>query len=137
MVTHIEGGTQAEGVREQGQKRIIDPQMDEGTGEWKTLHNEELNDLYFSSIFVRVIKQRRMSQARRVARMGDSRGVYRLLMRKSEGKRPFGRTILRWENNKNMNLQEVGSEGMEWIELALYRDKRRALLNAVMSLRVP
>ena len=92
------------------------------TGEWRKLHNEDLNDLYSSPNIVRVIKSRRMRCSRHVAQMGERRGVYRVLVGKSEGKRPLGRHRRRWENNIKMDLQEVGCRGMEWIELAQDRD---------------
>jgi len=85
------------------------------TGEWRKLHNEELNDLYSSANIVRVIKSR-MNWAGHVARMGERRGVYRVLMWKLEGKRPLGRPRRRW-NDIIMDLQEVGCRGMDWIEL--------------------
>ena len=69
--------------------------------------------------------------------MGDRRGVFRVLVRKPEGKRPFGRDRRRWEDNIKMDLQDVGCGVMEWIELAQDRDRWRALVNAVMNLRVP
>jgi len=69
--------------------------------------------------------------------MGERRGVYRVLVGKSEGKRPLGRHRRRWENNIKMDLQEVGCRGMEWIELAHDRDRWRAFINSVMNLRVP
>ena len=72
-----------------------------------------------------------------MARMGEGRGVYRVLVGKPEGKRPLGRPRLRWEDNIKMGLQEVGCGGMDWIELAQDRDRWRALVNAVMNLRVP
>jgi len=72
-----------------------------------------------------------------VARMGEVRGVYRVLVGKPEGKRPLGRPRRRWEDNIKMNLQEVGCEGMDWIELAQDRDGWRVLVNSVMNLRVP
>ena len=68
---------------------------------------------------------------------GESRYVYRVLVGKPEGKRPLGRPRRRWEDNIKMDLQEVGCEGMDWIELAQYTDRWRALVNAVMNLRVP
>jgi len=83
---------------------IFGPKWDEVTGEWRKLHNEELNDLYCSPNIVRVITSRRMRWARHVARMGERRGVYRVLMGKPEGKRPLGRSSRRWEDNIKMNL---------------------------------
>ena len=70
---------------------IFGSKRDEVTGEWRKLHNEELNDLYYSPNIVRVIKSRRMKWAGHVARMGEGRGVYRVLVGKPEGKRPIGR----------------------------------------------
>ena len=72
-----------------------------------------------------------------IARMGDKRSVLRVLVGKSEGKRPPGRPRHRWEDNIMMDLQEVGCVGMDWIELAQDRDSWRALVNAVVDRRVP
>ena len=94
--------------RERELRRIFGPKRDEVTGEWKKLHNDELKGLYSSSNIVRVIKSRRMRWAGHVARMGEGRGVYRVLVGKSEGKRPLGRPRRRWEGNIRMDLQEVG-----------------------------
>jgi hypothetical protein len=69
--------------------------------------------------------------------MGERRGVYRVLVGKLEGKRPLGRPRRRWEDNIKMDLKEEGCGGMDWIELAQDRDRWRALVNAVMNLRVP
>jgi hypothetical protein len=83
-------------------------QWDEGTREWRKLHNKQLNDPYCSPNIVRVIKSRRIRWAGHVARMGEGRGVYRVLVGKTMGKRPLGRPRHRCENNIKMNLQEVG-----------------------------
>jgi len=69
--------------------------------------------------------------------MGESGGVYRVLVGKPEGKTPLGRSRHRWEDNIKMDLQEVGCEDMDWIELAQDKDRWRALMNAVMNLRFP
>ena len=84
-----------------------------------------------------VIKSRRMRWAGHVARMNGRRGVYRVLMVKPERKRPLGKPRRRWEDNIKMDLQELGCESMDWIELAQDRDRWRALVNAVMNLRIP
>jgi len=78
----------------------------------------ELSELYSSPNIIRVIKSRRIKWAGHVAHMGESRGVYRVLVGKPEGKRPLGRPRGRWEDNVKMDLQEVGCGGMAWIELA-------------------
>jgi hypothetical protein len=71
-------------------RRVFGPKRDEVTGEWRKLHNEELNDLYSLSNIVRVVKSRRMRWAGHVAGIGEDRGVYRVLVGKPEGKRPLG-----------------------------------------------
>jgi len=118
-------------------RRIFGPRRDEVTGEWRRLHNEELNDLYSSPNTVRVIKSRRMRWAGHVARMGEERGVYRVLVGKPEGKRPLGRPRRRWMDNIRMDLQEVGCGYLVWIGLAQDRDRWRTLVGVVMKLRVP
>jgi hypothetical protein len=69
--------------------------------------------------------------------MGDRRGAYRVLVTEPEGKRPLGRHSRRWEGNIKMYLKEVGWRGLDWIDLSQYRDRWRALVNAVTNLRVP
>ena len=86
---------------------------------------------------MRVIKSRRMRWAGHVARMGEDRGVYRVLVGKPEGKRPLGRPRRRWVDNIRTDLQEVGCGYMNWIGLAQDRDGWRTLVSAVMNLRVP
>ena len=102
----------------------------------RDLDNEELNDLYSSPNIVRVIKWRRMRRAGHVARMGEERGVYRVLLGKPEGRRPLGRPRRRWVDIR-MALQEMGCGYMDWIGLAQDRDRWRTLVSAVMNLWVP
>jgi len=104
-------------------RRIFGPKRDEVTGKWRKLHNEELNDLYSSPNIVRAIKSIRMRWAGHVACMGERRGVYRVLVGKHEGNCALGRPRHRWEDNIKMDLQEVGCESMDWIELARKRDR--------------
>jgi len=118
------------------QRRIFGPKRDEVTVEWRKLRNEEVNDLYCSPNIVLVIKSKRMRWVGHVARMGERRGVYRCLVGKPEGKRPLGRPRHRWEDSIKVDLQEVGW-GIDWIDLVQDRDRWRALVNAVMNLRVP
>jgi len=118
-------------------RRIFGPRRDEVTREWRRLHNKEQNDLYSSPNIVRVMKSRRMRWAGHVARMGEERVVYRVLVGKLEGKRPLGRPRCRWVDNIRMDLQEVGCGCMDWIGLAQDRDRWRTLVSVVMNLRVP
>ena len=118
-------------------REIFGPKRDDVTREWRKLHNEELNGLYPSPNIARVIKSKRMRWAGHVARMGQRRGVYRGLVGKPEGKRPFGRPRRRWEDNIKMDLQKLECGGMDWIELAQDRERLRELVNALMNLRVP
>jgi hypothetical protein len=118
-------------------RRVFGPKRDEVTGEWRKLHKEELNDLYSLPNIVRMVKSRRMRWAGHVARMGEDRGVYRVLVEKPEGKRPLGRQRRRWENNIKMDLQEVGGGGGDWMELAQDGDRWRALVGTVRNFRFP
>jgi hypothetical protein len=99
--------------------------------EWRNIHNEELNDLYFSYTIVGVIKSRRMRWAGYVAHMGRGAAC------KAFWWVNLGRPRRRWEDNIIADLQEVGCGGMDWIELAQIRDRWLALANAAMNLRVP
>jgi hypothetical protein len=117
-------------------RRILRLKRDGVAGEWRKLHNEQLNDSYSPNI-IRVIKSRRMSCEGLVAHIEKRRGAYGVLVGKPEGKRPLGRPRLRWGNNIKMDLQEVGWKGMDWMDLAQNRGWSRALVNAVMNLRVP
>jgi len=118
-------------------RRIFCSKRGEVRGEWRKLHIEELNDLYSSPTIFRVITSRRMGLDGHVARMGERRGIYGVLVGKPEGKRPLGRRRRRWEDNIKMDLQEVGFGGMDLIELAQDTDRWRARVNAVMNFGVP
>jgi hypothetical protein len=87
-------------------RRIFGPMRDEVTGEWKRLHNKELYDLFSPNIIL-VINLRRLGWAGRAARMGASRGTYRVLVGKPERRRPLGIPRRRWEDNIKMDLREV------------------------------
>jgi len=113
-------------------RRIFGPMRDEVTGEWRRLHNEELNDQYFSPIIFRVIKSRRMRWAGHVVRMGGERGAYRVLVGKPEGRKPLGRPRHKW-----VDLQEVGCGYVDWIGLAQDRNRSRTLVSAGMNFRFP
>jgi hypothetical protein len=113
------------------------PKRDEVTGSWRKLHNEELHNLHSSPSIIRMIKSRRMSWAGYVARMGEKKNAYRILVGKPEGKRPLRRLRSRWVDNIKMDPRETGWDGMDWIDLAQDRDQWRALVNMVMNLRVP
>jgi hypothetical protein len=109
----------------------------EEDGSWRKLHNDELHSLYSSPNIVRVIKARKMMWAGHVARMGERRGVYRILVGRPEGKRPLGRPRRMWEDNINMGLRETGIDGANWIRLAQDRVECWAFVSTVMNFRVP
>ena len=112
-------------------RRIYGPRRDEVTGEWRRLHNEELNDSYSSPNIVRVIKSLGMWH------VCVRRGVYRVFVGKQEGKIPLGRPRRRWVDNIRTDLQEVGCGYMDWIGLAQDRDRWRTVVSAIMNIRVP
>jgi hypothetical protein len=101
------------------------------------LYNDELHSLYSSPTIVRVIKSRRMRWAGRVTRIGEGRGVYRVLVGRPEGKRPLGRPRRRCEDNIKLDLREIGIDGANWIQLAQDRVQWRTCVNTVMNLWVP
>ena len=100
------------------------------------MNRAELSDLYSLPNIVRLVKSRRMRWAGHVARMGEGRGVHRVLVGKPEGKRPLGRPRCRGEDNIKIVLQEVGGGCGDWMELAQDRDRWRALVSTMMNLRV-
>ncbi|KAJ4435334.1 hypothetical protein ANN_17945 [Periplaneta americana] len=116
-------------------RKIFGAKRDEVTGEWRKLHNAELQALYTSPDIIRNIKSRRLRWAGHVARMGESRNAYRVLVGRPEGKRPLGRPRRRWEDNIKMDLREVGYDGRDCINLAQDRDQWRAYERAAMNLR--
>jgi len=118
-------------------RRVFGPKRDEVTGEWRKLRNEDLSDLYSLPNIVHVVKSRRMRWAGHVARMGQGRGVHRVLVGKPEGKRPLGRPRRRREDNIKTDLQEVGGGFVDWMELAQDRGRWQALVSTVMNFRVP
>jgi hypothetical protein len=93
--------------------------------------------LYSSPGIVRVTKARRMRWAGHVARMGEVRGAYNILVGRPEGRRPLGRPRRRWVDNIKMDLRKIGFGNVDWIHLSRNRDTWRALMNTVMNLRVP
>jgi len=117
-------------------RRVFGPKRDEVTGEGRKLPNEELSDLYSLPNILRVVKPRRMRWAGHVVRMGEGRGVHRVLVGKPDGTRPLGRPRRRREDNIKMDVQEVGGGCLDWMELAQDRDMWRALVNTVMNIRI-
>jgi hypothetical protein len=118
-------------------RRIFGQKRDRVTGGWRKLHNEELHNLYSSPSIIRIIKSRRMRWVGHVARTGEKRNVYRLLVGKPEGKKPLGRPRHRWIDKIKMDRLEIGLSVVDWIGLTQDRYRWRALVNAVMNLRVP
>jgi transcription termination factor 2 len=92
------------------------------TGGWRKLHNDELHNLYSSPSIIRMIKSRRMRWAGHVARMGEKRNAYGILVGEPEGKRPLGRPRRRGMDNIKIDLREIGWDGGDWIDLAQDRD---------------
>jgi hypothetical protein len=101
-------------------RRIFEPKRDEVTGEWRKLRNGELHDLYSSPDNITQIISRRMRWAGHVARMGEGRNVYRVLVGKPEGKRPLGRLRRRWGDGIKMDLMEIDSGcGFTWLRTGM------------------
>jgi hypothetical protein len=136
MVSDSKRGTET-GVFENRVLRIFGTKRDGLTGGWRKLYNEEIHNLYSSPSIIRIIKSRTMRWAGHVARMGEKRNVYRLLVGKPEGKKPLGRPRRRWIDNVKIDLLEIGLSVVDWIGLAQNRYRWRALVNSVMNLRVP
>jgi hypothetical protein len=109
-------------------RSIFGPKRDEVTEGWRKLYNEELRDLYSSPSIIRIIKTRRMRWVGHVARMGEKRNSYRLLVGKPEGRRRLGRQRRRWLDFR-IDLVEVGWGEVDWIDLAQDSDRWRALVD--------
>ncbi|KAJ4441770.1 hypothetical protein ANN_11628 [Periplaneta americana] len=107
------------------------------TGEWGNLHNEELHALYSSPDIIRNIKTKRLRWAGHIARMGESRNAYRVLVGRPEEKIPLERPRRRWEDNIKLDLKEMGYDDGDWINLAQDRDRWRAYVRAALNVRVP
>ncbi|KAJ4443924.1 hypothetical protein ANN_05712 [Periplaneta americana] len=116
-------------------RKIFAAERDEVTGKWRKLHNAEFHALYSSLNIIGNIKSRRLRWAGHVARMGESRNAYTVLVGGLEDKRPLGRPGRRWEDNIKMDLREVGYDARDWINLAQDRDQWRAYVRAAMNLR--
>jgi hypothetical protein len=109
-------------------RRIFGSKRDEVMGQWRRLHNEELHNLYSSPSIIRMIKSRRLRLARHVARMGEKRTAYRILVGKPEGKRPIGSSRRRWAVNIKIDLRETACDDMDCLDLTQDGNKWRALL---------
>jgi hypothetical protein len=118
-------------------RRIFGPNRYEVMGGWRKLHNEELHGFYSSPSIIRVITARRIRWAGHVARMGEMRGAYNILVGRPKGMRPLGRPRRRWEDNIKMDLKEIVLGDVDCIHWAQDRDRWRALVNTVMNRRVP
>jgi hypothetical protein len=116
-------------------RKIFGPKREED-GSWRKLHNDELRSLYSSPNILRVVKSRKMRWAGHVARMGEGRGVYRVLVGRPEEKRPLGRPRRRWEDNIRMDLRETGIYVAYWIQLAQDRVQWQTCVSTLMNLRV-
>jgi hypothetical protein len=116
-------------------RKMFRPKRDEVAGEWRKLHNEELHNLFLSPNIIRQIKSRRMKWAGHVARMGEEKELYKVLVGKPEGKRPLGRPGRRREDGIRMDPREISWED-EWVQLAHDGDQWQAVVNVVMNLGV-
>jgi hypothetical protein len=115
-------------------RRIFGPKRKED-GLRRNMHNDELHSLYPSPNIVKVFESRRMRWVGHAARMGEGKDIYRVLVRRPEGKRPLGRPRHKWEDNIKMDLREIGNDGSNWIWLAQDGVQWRACVSTVMNLR--
>jgi hypothetical protein len=117
-------------------KRMFGPKGEKMAGGWRILLTEELHNLNVPPHVNGVIKSRRIRWTGNVARIGEMRKVYNILVRKTERKSPLGTPRCTRQNNIKMDLKEIPWEGVDWIHLAQERDQWRALVNTVMKFRV-
>jgi hypothetical protein len=136
LVSHIKGRARLGVFENTVLRRLFEQKWDEVTGEWRKLHYEEIHTLYSSPNIIRQNKSRTMRWAEYVARMGEEKNVYKILMGKPEGKRPLGRPRRRRKYGIRMDLRETGWGSVEWTQLAEDRDRLRTAVNTVMDLRV-
>jgi hypothetical protein len=136
LVSHFGEEHRLRGFENRVLRKIFGPKREED-GSWRKLHNDEIHSLYSSPNIIMVIESRRMRWAGHVARMGEGRGVYRVLVGRTEGKRPLGRPRRSWEDNIKMDLREIGIDGANWIQLAQDKVQWQTFVNTVMNLRVP
>jgi hypothetical protein len=118
-------------------RKIFGPKRDEVIGGWRKLHHEELHNLYSSPNIIRMMKSSRIRWSGHVARIGEKRSAYRILVGNPEGKRRLGKPRRSWEDNIKKDLREIGWGGMDWIYVGYDRDQWRALVNTVINLWVP
>jgi hypothetical protein len=118
-------------------RRISGPMREEVAGVWKRLHNEKLHNLSGSPNIIWVIKSRRTRWAEHIARMGELTNAYNILLGKREGKRPFGRSRCRWQDNIRTDLREIWWEGVDGVHMAQDRDQGWDLVNTVMNHLLP
>jgi hypothetical protein len=116
--------------------RIFGLKRDEVRGGWRKLHNKELHKLHSSPSIIKMIKSRRIRWTGHIARMGEKRTTYRLVVGKLEGKKPLGRPRRGWVDTTQMNLRDIGQGGLDYIDVAQDRDQWRDLVNTVMNVRV-
>jgi len=136
LVAYTEGRRRLRVFENKMLRRIFGPKRDAVTRGWRELHIEELNDLHSSTNTIRVIISSRIRWAEHVESMGESSGVYRVLVGEPEGERPLERPRLRWVDNIKMDLRG-GMGGMHFLHMAQNRNWWRELVNAEMTLRVP
>jgi transcription termination factor 2 len=117
-------------------RKMFGPKREED-GSWRKLHKDELHNLYSLLNIFRLVKSRRMMWEGHLARMGEGRGVYRILVARPKSKRPLGRPRRKWKDNIKMDLREIGIDGANWIRLAQDSVQWRACANTVMNLGVP